>query len=157
MKGWYRDSISFQLLRAARMHRTRAAELLGEIDLHPGQENVLLLLSEVDSQPMTLLAESMGVQPPTVTKMIARMSAQGLVTRTASNDDGRKFYVALTDEGRRSVKSVKKLWKTLEKEAITELGKDDRKHLATMLREMASALAGEKTRTKKTKKKFKAG
>lgn len=100
MKTWYRESLSYQLLHAARLHRTRAGSYLGEIGIHPGQETVLLALVDEDGQTMTALAEALDVKPPTITKMIARMSAQGLVTRTNLATDKRSFNVFLTDDGR---------------------------------------------------------
>lgn len=160
MKSWYRDSLSYHLLRAARLHRTRAAAMLAEIGLHPGQETVLQLLSEQDGQTMSGLAEAMGVQPPTVTKMIARMGAQGLVTRDASGEDGRKIHVLLTDEGRECARKLKALWRGLERDATRELNSKERGDLAELLERMASAWmphsddepAKGKKRDKKSKK-----
>jgi DNA-binding MarR family transcriptional regulator len=139
MKSWYRDSLSYHLLRAARLHRTRAAAMLAEIGLHPGQETVLQMLSEQDGQTMSTLAEAMGVQPPTVTKMIARMGAQGLVTRDASGEDGRKVHVLLTPEGRDCASKLKTLWKGLERDATRGLDAKERKRLASLLETMAAA------------------
>ena len=156
MKSWYRDSLSYHLLRAARLHRTRAAAMLAEIGLHPGQETVLQLLSEQDGQTMSALADAMGVQPPTVTKMIARMGAQGLVTRDASGEDGRKVHVLLTDEGRDCARKLKTLWRGLERDATRGLSTKDHAHLAELLERMASAwMPPSEEEPEKTKKRGK--
>jgi len=70
---------------------------------------------------MSQLAQSLSVQPPTVTKMITRLSAQGLVRRAASEADGRLARVHLTEEGRNRIEDVDTAWKRLEKEALAGL------------------------------------
>ena len=44
----HRKSVTYRLVQAARVHRTRAAVHLGRIGLHPGQEAVLKALAERD-------------------------------------------------------------------------------------------------------------
>ena len=141
LKAWYRESLSYQLLRVARLHRTRAASHLGEIGMHPGQETVLLTLVENDGQTMTALADALEVKPPTITKMVSRMSSQGLVTRNSLETDRRSYTVFLTEDGRNKANELKSLWKRLEKEAMSALDEKDRKRFARMLGQVAENLA----------------
>ena len=77
-------SVSGRLIYAARLLRTaRAERLLGE-GIYAGQDALLRELSRQDGQTMGALAAALGVRPPTVTKMVARMETQGLVRRAAS-------------------------------------------------------------------------
>ena len=46
------------------------------------------------------LAELERVQRPTATRVVARLTEQGLVERTSDPADGRSFIVAVTPEGR---------------------------------------------------------
>ena len=46
------------------------------------------------------LARDEGVTPPTMTRLVAGLEADGLVTRTADRDDRRSQRVAATDRGR---------------------------------------------------------
>jgi DNA-binding MarR family transcriptional regulator len=130
----HRKSVTFQLAQTARAHRTRAGVHLGRIGLHPGQESVLKALADQDGQSMSELAGMLGVQPPTVTKMIARLGAQGLVTRQVSAADGRLARVFLTDSGRDRVAAVDAAWKRVEKEALAGFDDKDRKKLRRLLR-----------------------
>lgn len=141
LKPWYRESLSYQLLRVARLHRTRAANHLGEIGMHPGQETVLLSLVENDGQTMTALAYALEVKPPTITKMVSRMSNQGLVIRSTVDTDKRSFTVSLTEEGHSKANDLKRLWKRLEKEAMNSLDEKDRKRFSRMLGQVADNLA----------------
>ena len=111
------------------------------IGLHPGQELVLKVLADSDGRTMSQLALALGVQPPTVTKMVTRLSTQGYVRRQVSDTDGRLARVFLTDEGRELVTSVDKAWKRLEREAMSALDDKDRKKLRKLLRQVEKNLS----------------
>jgi DNA-binding MarR family transcriptional regulator len=135
MNNPYAKTVGFELLHAARLHRARSAQLLGEIGLFPGQEQVLTLLAE-DERTMGDLATSLRVRPPTASKTIARLSAQGLVERRGSNGDGRTVRVGLTEEGRMRATAVEAVWRALEAEAVAGLDPKDRKRLRKLLRKL---------------------
>ncbi|MBH0239525.1 MarR family winged helix-turn-helix transcriptional regulator [Methylobrevis albus] len=137
----HRKSVTFRLTQAARAHRTRAGVHLGRIGLHPGQEAVLKALADDDGRSMSELAAILGVQPPTVTKMIARLGAQDLVRRESSASDGRLARVYLTDVGRERVDEIDRAWRRIEKEAMAGLDDKDRKRLRKMLRAIEKNLA----------------
>jgi DNA-binding MarR family transcriptional regulator len=137
----YRKTVTFQLGQAAKAHRARSTSHLGRIGLHPGQESVLKALNEEDGQTMGQLASVLSVQPPTVTKMVTRLSAQGLVRRQMSDADGRLARVHLTEDGRARIAEVDKAWKRLEKEAVAGLDEKDRKRLRKLLNKVERNLA----------------
>jgi DNA-binding MarR family transcriptional regulator len=114
--------------------------MLGEIGVHPGQENVLLVLLEDDGQAMTKLAAALKVKPPTVTKMVARMAAQGLVRRIASQTDARSANVFLTDEGRARGTELKTRWKRLEDMTVRLIPEKDRRRLTKLLMAIEESL-----------------
>lgn len=130
----HKKSVTYRLVQAAKAQRARSGNHLARIGLHPGQELVLKVLFETDGLTMSQLASALGVQPPTVTKMITRLSAQGYVRRQVSDADGRLARVHLTDEGRALVSNVDKAWKRLEREAMAGIEEKDRKKLRKLLR-----------------------
>lgn len=138
----YRKTITYRLAQAAKAHRARSGAHLARIGLHPGQETVLKSLADQDGQTMSQLAQALSVQPPTVTKMITRLSAQGLVRRVASERDGRLARVQLTDEGRARIEEIDRAWKRLEKEALVGFDDKDRKRIRKLLRELERNLTG---------------
>ncbi|MEL7528165.1 MAG: MarR family transcriptional regulator [Pseudomonadota bacterium] len=137
----YKKSITFRLVQAAKAQRARSGAHLMRIGLHPGQELVLKVLADSDGRTMSQLALALGVQPPTVTKMVTRLSTQGYVRRQVSDTDGRLARVFLTDEGRDLVASVDKAWKRLEREAMSGLDDKDRKKLRKLLRQVEKNLS----------------
>jgi len=85
-----------------RISATRLARVLrrqGDTGLSPSQ---LSALTSVESHgPMTLgaLAEHERVAPPTVTKVVGKLEALGLVVRRADTSDRRVARVSITDTG----------------------------------------------------------
>ncbi|WP_291749035.1 MarR family transcriptional regulator [Bauldia sp.] len=128
--------MTFRLAQAAHIYRVRAGSRLSRIDLHSGQENLLKALEARDGQSMSDLASTLGVQPPTVTKMISRLAAQDYVERRASKGDGRQAMVFLTERGRKAISSIDKVWKRIEKDALAGIDDKDRKRLRKLLRQV---------------------
>jgi len=137
----HRKTITYRLTQSARAARARSGGHLMRIGLHPGQESVLKALAEEDGLSMSQLAQALSVQPPTVTKMVSRLAAQGYVVRQASKGDGRQAHVYLTEQGRSTILDIDKGWKRLEKEAIAGLDEKDVKKLRKLLRQIERNLS----------------
>ena len=130
----HRKSVTHRLAMAAKAHRARSGSHLARIGLHAGQESVLKALAEEDGRTMSQLAQALGVQPPTVTKMVSRLSAQGLLKRVPSETDGRLARVHLTEEGSAKIDEIDRIWKRVEREALAGFDDKDRKKLRKLLR-----------------------
>ncbi|MFD1703345.1 MarR family winged helix-turn-helix transcriptional regulator [Methylopila henanensis] len=141
-KNPYAKTIGYELMHVARLHRARAAQLLAELGLFPGQEQVLNLLAAGDGRTMGDLASELRVRPPTASKTVARLAAQGLVERRTTNGDGRVVRVDLTPEGRLRAAAVDAVWARLETEAIEGFDGKERKRLKKLLRKMGKNVAG---------------
>ncbi|QJU54198.1 MarR family transcriptional regulator [Herbiconiux sp. KACC 21604] len=66
---------------------------------HP-QYLVMLALWEREPRSLTALAEVLRLEPATLSPLVKRLEAAGLVTRGRSADDERQLAVMLTDAGR---------------------------------------------------------
>ena len=141
MKHPGRKSIGFQLVLAARLHRTRMATLLGEIGLFPGQEQALQVLAQhPDGLSMGDLSRTLHVRPPTASKTIARLAAQGLVERDARGDDGRVVKVRLTATGIEKLERIEMATVQLEAELAELFDNKEAKRLRKSLRRIARQL-----------------
>jgi DNA-binding MarR family transcriptional regulator len=133
----HRKTVTYRLNQAARVFRVRTGGALAVIGLHSGQESVLKALAETDGQSMSELAATLTVQPPTVTKMVSRLAAQGyLQRRTAVGGDGRQAHVFLTEQGREAIADIDKVLKRIEKQALAGIEDRDRKRLRRLLRQV---------------------
>jgi DNA-binding MarR family transcriptional regulator len=137
-----KKSLTQRLIQASRACRGRSGAYLARFDLHAGQETVLQALDADDGMSMSALAAKLGVQPPTVTKMIARLAAQGYVARKSSNGDARQAHVFLTAQGRAVTETLVEVIDKVEAEALAGLDDKDRKRLKKMLRQIEKNLSG---------------
>lgn len=128
------------LARAAMAHRNRAAALLADVGLHPGQE---FLLSTLDAHgPLSVgeLAARLGVEQPTVTRTLGRIDDRGWVVRTPDPDDGRRVLLSLTDAGRDVLARAGEAWTRLEAETTATLTREEAALLRDLLVRVRSGL-----------------
>jgi DNA-binding MarR family transcriptional regulator len=62
-------------------------------------------------QPISRLAEQEGVAQPTLTRMVERLEAAGLVRRQRSETDGRVVIVELTDQGSLELRELRRRYR----------------------------------------------
>lgn len=128
-----RDQFFDAVVDMTRQYRTALGAALNDLDIYPGQEQLLLALQKSGALPPSQLAEILGVRPPTVTKMVSRLSAKGLVLKTKQADDGRMVVIALTDNGARIMKRLAKRKKSVEKSLLSAFSKSEIKTLTALL------------------------
>jgi len=134
-----KESVTSSLLHAARAYRARSAKLLTRIGLYPGQDALLKLLQ---NGPVTMgrAAELLSIQPPTVTKMVSRLTAAGLVRTEVVDRDRRKVSVSMTEAARDRINEIDAIWQELEQEALDGVEPEPMKDGLT---KMAENLSGD--------------
>lgn len=80
-------------------HRTAHRGLRGRFRMHRGQTHLLLLISLKNGASQRDLAEQMDVRPSSMTEMLLRMEADGLITRKQDESDQRIMRIFLTKAG----------------------------------------------------------
>lgn len=132
------SSLRMSVLRLARRLRTeRASTSLGLTQLSA--------LATVDRHgPLTPreLAAHEKVQPPSMTRVIAQLEAQGLVARTAHPTDGRQALVAVSGSGRLLLREDRRRRDAWLANRLSELSPDEQALLraaAPVLERLASA------------------
>lgn len=106
--------LSYAIFELARAHRGRAAAMLRKMDLHPGQELLLMHLFDRDGQTQSELLDAVGLDHSTVSKSLRRMQDAGLVVRESAEHDRRVMVVHLTDKGRAMREPLAAMWRELE-------------------------------------------
>lgn len=112
-----KETTSYALAKVCRAHRGNAGELLAQISLHVGQEMVLIELWDQDGLRCAELTEGLGVEPPTIIKMLRRLEKCGLIERRQDVQDARSFRVYLTGEGCSLEEPVARCWEKVEEKA----------------------------------------
>jgi DNA-binding MarR family transcriptional regulator len=106
--------MSYAIFQLARAHRARAAAMLREMDLHPGQELLLMHLLDRDGQTQSELLDAVGLDHSTVSKSLRRMQDAGLLIREPAEHDRRVMVTHLTDKGRAMREPLAAMWRALE-------------------------------------------
>ncbi len=132
-RGKKKRSALTELGLAARASRTTLSEKLAVLDLYPGQDAVLQVLAESDGVTLRELADRLAVRPPTITKTIARLTAQGHLEKRPSVSDARQSHAFLTERGRSAVDAVREAQKSVERLALAGFTSKERKALRRFL------------------------
>ncbi|MBQ7268711.1 MAG: MarR family transcriptional regulator [Bacteroidales bacterium] len=100
------NQLCFRLYTASRLITQAYYPLLSEYRLTYPQYLVLLVLWEKDGQPVNDIAKRLMLETNTVTPLLKRMEAEGIVTRSPGKKDARQRIVKLTAEGRNLQKKL---------------------------------------------------
>lgn len=96
------------MLSASRVLVAVAARSLADLDeeVTLSQYRVLVVLASRGPQGVAAIADSLGVTPPTASRLCERLVRKGLVRRRTDRNDRRQVRVALTESGRNLVDVV---------------------------------------------------
>ncbi len=131
-----------RLHASARLSRTALAARLNGHGFYAGQDQIMLALSHEAGQTPGQLAARLGVRPPTITKTINRLQAQGVLEKTPSKEDARQAHISLTEQGRDAIKAIEKSVRKVDRQAFRGFDKKDKKSLAKLLGRIEANLAG---------------
>lgn len=134
------DALNSAIRALTLRHRARAAELLAQLGLYPGQEFVIMQLATGGPQIQNQLAEAIGCEPPSITLMVRKLEAAGYVARRSSPTDRRASIVELTLAGRALIEPLQELWHILAEETVAGITSLPVDQLTGVLSDLASNL-----------------
>ena len=114
------NQLCFRLYTASRLITQAYHPLLGKFGLTYPQYLVLLVLWEKDCQPVNDIAKRLLLETNTITPLLKRMEAQGVVTRSQGKEDARQTIVKLTKKGRDLQKKLSDVPETVGNAVICE-------------------------------------
>ena len=94
------NQLCFPVYAASRLITREYQPLLDELGLTYPQYLVLMVLWETDSVTVNEITQRLILNTNTITPVLKRMEAQGLITRQRSGQDERKVIVTLTEQGK---------------------------------------------------------
>lgn len=94
------DCINFQLTTVQSSVFSYFKSVLAKYDVTPSQYALLSCLWEKDGQPVSQLAQAMCLDPSSMSGLLTRAEAKGLISRQFSLEDRRTVMVHLSDLGR---------------------------------------------------------
>ena len=136
-----KSAVMSRLQSAARCRRTVLAAKLTATGFYAGQDQIMLALNQEDGLTPGQLAVRLGVRPPTITKTINRLQAQGVLGKRPSLDDARQAHISLTDAGRETIRDIEKSVRKMDKQAFKGFDKKEQKALAKLLARIEANLS----------------
>ncbi|MEK4040797.1 MarR family transcriptional regulator [Paenibacillus odorifer] len=135
------DEIRELLDRISAEMRRDYAELLRELNLHVGQEQLLCRLWRTDGMTQIQLSERLNCEPPTITNMVKSLENHGFVVRKRDPEDGRVSRVYLTPAGRNLCEPVEQIWNKQLNKLLAGIIPEERLLLRRLMKQMADNLA----------------
>jgi len=123
-----------EITRAARSMRTFLTNSLSASGIYAGQDAVILALAGKDSMTAGAIATELGVKPPTMTRTLSRMEAQGFIRKLPGETDGRQMRATLTPAGQRHVGAITYAIKATEAFAFAGLSDKEIRQFSRALR-----------------------
>ncbi len=95
------NQLCFPLYASSHLITRRYKPFLDELGITYPQYLVLMVLWEHGGMPVNTISKKLLLNTNTVTPLLKRMEAQGLLTRKRSKDDERRVEVRLSAKGRK--------------------------------------------------------
>jgi len=108
--------------------------------LTPSQWSALAMVDASGPLRIGDLAEREGVSAPTATRVVASLEELGLLSRASDPADRRTSYIALTDDGRNKLESVRRSQSTQLVQRLSEMPAQDVRRLVELLPVLESLL-----------------
>ena len=119
--------------RIARSLARRVDDGLRPLGLTSAQLPVLVALKHGDQLTQKELAESIGVEQPSMAQLLSRMERDGLIRRSPSPSDGRSSLVSLTDLATSRLEPGRAVLRDLDEAVCSVLTREDRNMLTRLL------------------------
>jgi len=117
---------AMQLAQVSRAWRGELDRRLVGLGLSQARWLVLLHLSRFEELPTQReLAQSVGVEGPTLARLLDSLEAQGLVTRQAVLEDRRAKKIALTSEARPLIERIEAISSQLREELFAGIDEEE--------------------------------
>ncbi len=120
------QTTTYLMVRIAKAQRGLVSAALTGMNLHIGQERLLMELWHQNGLTQTELAERLCIEPPTLTKMLSRLEKTELVEKCKDIEDARICRIFLTEKGYSLQQPVTDLWLDLEETILANFSLEER-------------------------------
>jgi len=131
----------FYLRRAARLVTRQYADAMKPTGLKSGQFSIIASLVLKGTQSITELAESMGLERTSLSRILRPLEKDGLISISEEQEKRRRF-VEITKHGRATYKKALPLWNKAQSQYKNQMGERDMKTLKDLLERTSDLLAG---------------
>jgi MarR family transcriptional regulator for hemolysin len=137
-------SLTHTLVHAARAYKAAADRVAGNFALsHASGWPVVMIARLGDGVRPGMVAEALGVEPPSLVRIIDQLVAAGLVLRQDDPADRRAKTLHLTEEGRRCAAELEELLLPFRRGLFAGISQGDIEACVRVLTQLDAALAGQ--------------
>jgi len=136
------------LLHSAHLIEDRLRVRLAKLGIQPRQARVLDALEGLGETSQAELAKEFDLTAASMSTMIGRLLAAGLIHRRIDETELRKNVVRLTKKGRALLDSVNQEWGEIDREIIAAMGERDAETLKHLTRTLRDRLGGRRPGSK---------
>lgn len=140
-------SLPIALLRAREKVMGPIRLMLHDVGVTEQQWRVLRVLDEEGPLDPTHIAEQACLLLPSLTRILQKLEAKGLVTRCTDNRDRRRQVISATDAGRALISANLNASRQLTAQVRTEMGDDRYDALLDLLNELTGLQMAEGDKT----------
>ena len=135
------DAVTDAVLTASRLLVAVSARSIAAVDdsITIPQFRLLVLLANEDPLKLTAIAEHLGVNPSTATRMVDRLVSAGLIERETNPLSRREVVVRLSRKGRTLVGSVTRRRRAEIAEIVGRMSETSRRGLVRAMTAFAAA------------------
>ena len=126
--------------RAMRLHRQLMFKMMSDKSIYPGQAGCLWVIGSHDGIPQRDLARRLHVARPTITVMLHKMEAAGLIARRPDEKDQRLTRIHLTDAGRRLQGEMNSILADFINSSFGRMSADDLDNFERLLNSLCSII-----------------
>ena len=131
------------LFRAMRLHRQLMFKMIASQEIPPGQAGCLWIVSNHEGITQRELAEILHVAPSTVTVMLQKMEAAGIISRKTDADDQRLTRIYMTQEGEQLQKQMNGILAQFINTVFGRMENHDREELNRLLNMLCTNISQE--------------
>lgn len=139
-----RDKLGKLVIGIARLWRRAADQALDDCGLSHATAMPLVTLSRLgDDVRQGQLADELGVEGPSLVRIVDLLLAEKLVSRVEDPVDRRAKMLSLTESGRKRVDEIERILGVLRADLLNEISDDDLHIAVTVLEKLEGELLGQ--------------
>ncbi|WP_308507738.1 MarR family winged helix-turn-helix transcriptional regulator [Sporosarcina luteola] len=121
--------------------RRSYSEMLRQLSLHTGQDQLLCRLRKEDGITQSQLSERLNCEPPTIANMVKTLENYGLIYRKRDLLDARVNRVFLTAKGHDIIEPIEQVWQKQQDKLLEGMSSEELLILKRLLTKMAGNIS----------------
>ncbi len=120
------------LTDTTRLHSAYVERRLAQWNIHSGQGSIISALGFLGPCSQKDLADFRQVSPATISVMLGRMEARGLITRVPSEEGGKRNQISLTERGKQICDEMAAYMESENEKIFDGLTEEDKEYAARL-------------------------